>query len=119
MDTFTYIAVLNQLSGRSVHDLSQYPVYPWVLADYASPKLDLEDPSSFRDLSKPVGALNAKRLATFRERFRHMAAPPPPEGSMHVRMRFTLPVAPPPPVGSRMHALRPVYYKHMTLPPKG
>ena len=76
MDTFTYIAVLNQLSGRSVHDLSQYPIYPWVLADYASPKLDLDDPSTFRDLSKPIGALNAKRLATFRERYRHMAAPP-------------------------------------------
>ena len=78
MDTFTYIAVLNQLSGRSVHDLSQYPVYPWVLSDYASPKLDLDDPSTFRDLSKPIGALNTKRLATFRERYRHMAAPPPP-----------------------------------------
>ena len=80
LDTFSYLAVLNQLSGRSVHDLSQYPVYPWVLADYASPKLDLEDPSSFRDLSKPVGALNAKRLATFRERYRHMAAPRPRTG---------------------------------------
>ena len=76
LDTFSYLAILNQLSGRSVHDLSQYPVYPWVLADYASPKLNLEDPSSFRDLSKPIGALNAKRLATFRERYRHMAAPP-------------------------------------------
>ncbi|CAH0364040.1 unnamed protein product [Pelagomonas calceolata] len=78
LDTFSYLAILNQLSGRSVHDLSQYPVYPWVLADYASRTLDLEDPSSFRDLSKPVGALNAKRLATFRERYRHMAAPPLP-----------------------------------------
>ena len=38
LDTFSYLAILNQLSGRSVHDLSQYPVYPWVLADYASPK---------------------------------------------------------------------------------
>jgi factor associated with neutral sphingomyelinase activation len=80
IDTFSYLAVLNQLSGRSVHDLSQYPVYPWVLADYASRTLNLDDPSSFRDLSKPVGALNPKRLATFRERFRHMAAPlPEPE----------------------------------------
>ena len=52
-----------------MHDLSQYPVYPWVLADYASRTLDL----TTRLLSGPVEArrrLNAKRLATFRERFR-------------------------------------------------
>ena len=60
LDTFSYLAILNQLSGRSVHDLSQYPVYPWVFADYASRNLDLDDPSSFRDLSKPIGALNPK-----------------------------------------------------------
>lgn len=31
-------------------------VFPWVLADYSSPSLDLTSPASFRDLSKPVGA---------------------------------------------------------------
>lgn len=31
-------------------------VFPWVLADYTSEALDLNDPASFRDLSKPVGA---------------------------------------------------------------
>ena len=41
---------------------------PWVISDYTSPTLDLSDPHSFRDLSKPVGALNPKRLAAFRER---------------------------------------------------
>ncbi len=30
------------------------PVFPWVLADYSSPTLDLNDPATFRDLSKPV-----------------------------------------------------------------
>lgn len=30
-------------------------VFPWVLADYTSDTLDLNDPASFRDLSKPVG----------------------------------------------------------------
>lgn len=30
-------------------------VFPWVLADYESEALDLTDPASFRDLSKPVG----------------------------------------------------------------
>ena len=52
-------------AGRSYSDLNQYPVFPWVLADYASESLDLNSPATFRDLSKPVGALNPKRLEFF------------------------------------------------------
>lgn len=48
------------------------PVFPWVLADYKSPHLNLDNPKSFRDLSKPIGALSAARLATFRERYRQV-----------------------------------------------
>lgn len=44
--------------GRSYNDLSQYPVFPWILADYTSDILDLTDPKSFRDLSKPIGVVS-------------------------------------------------------------
>ena len=62
-----------------MHDLSQYPVYPWVLADYASPELGSRRPV-FSSGTSPgrSGALNRQRLATLRERYRRMAAPPPP-----------------------------------------
>ena len=50
----------------------QWPVFPWVLADYSNASLDLNNPSSFRDLSKPIGALNPQRLESFRLRFREM-----------------------------------------------
>ena len=53
---------LNTLAGRSYNDQNQYPVFPWVLADYTSPHLDLTSPHTFRDLSKPVGALSPQRL---------------------------------------------------------
>ena len=53
---------LNTLAGRSYNDLNQYPVCPWVLADWTSSTLDLTDPAAYRDLSKPVGALDPKRL---------------------------------------------------------
>ena len=49
--------------------LSQYPVFPWILNDYESETLDLNDPSIYRDLSKPVGALNPDRLAMLIERY--------------------------------------------------
>jgi hypothetical protein len=62
-------AQLNTLAGRTYNDLNQYPVFPWILADYTSASLDLNSPAAFRDLSKPVGALNEKRLHFFRERY--------------------------------------------------
>ena len=32
--------------GWARNDFSQYPVFPWVLADYSSPQLNLEEQSS-------------------------------------------------------------------------
>lgn len=69
---FHYLDFLNCAAGRSRNDFSQYPVFPWVIADYTSPYLNLEEPRSFRDLSKPVGALSEKRLTYFRERMAGM-----------------------------------------------
>uniref|UniRef100_A0A0D9VJ66 BEACH domain-containing protein n=1 Tax=Leersia perrieri TaxID=77586 RepID=A0A0D9VJ66_9ORYZ len=53
----------------------EYPVFPWVLADYHSKTLDLEDPSSYRDLSKPIGALNPARLKKFQEHYSSLNDP--------------------------------------------
>ena len=60
---------LNTLAGRSHNDLTQYPVMPTGLADYTSKELDLSDPASYRDLSKPMGAQEEGRAAKFKERF--------------------------------------------------
>jgi Beige/BEACH domain len=60
---------LNTLGGRSFCDLSQYPVFPWIIADYSSKKLNFGCPATFRDLSRPVGALAYERLSEFRSRF--------------------------------------------------
>jgi factor associated with neutral sphingomyelinase activation len=63
-----YLLFLNQLAARSFQDLTQYPVFPWVLCDFTSPVLNLGDPHVYRDLSKPVGALNPTRLQYFQQR---------------------------------------------------
>ena len=39
---------LNTLAGRTYNDLNQYPVFPWVIADYTSPVLDLRKPETYR-----------------------------------------------------------------------
>lgn len=56
LTNFEYLMHLNNLAGRSYNDLGQYPVFPWVIADYTSPQLDLRDPATFRDLKWPMGA---------------------------------------------------------------
>ncbi|CAE7410894.1 lvsA, partial [Symbiodinium microadriaticum] len=67
-----YLMHLNAAAGRSLQDLTQYPVFPWVLADYESESLNLQNPASFRDLSRPMGALGEKRAMQYAERFRSM-----------------------------------------------
>ncbi|XP_073101635.1 BEACH domain-containing protein C2 [Elaeis guineensis] len=69
ISNFEYLMELNTLAGRSYNDITQYPVFPWILADYCSKTLDLGDPASYRDLSKPIGALNPERLTKFQERY--------------------------------------------------
>lgn len=72
ISNFAYLLYLNFTAGRSLNDLGQWPVFPWVLCDFRRPQLDLNDPSMFRDLSKSVGALNPKRLAMLTHRFQEM-----------------------------------------------
>uniref|UniRef100_A0A8C1EPF4 Neurobeachin n=1 Tax=Cyprinus carpio carpio TaxID=630221 RepID=A0A8C1EPF4_CYPCA len=69
ISNFEYLMFLNTISGRTFNDLNQYPVFPWVITNYDCEDLDLTLPSNFRDLSKPIGALNPKRAAFFSERF--------------------------------------------------
>ncbi|DAZ95749.1 TPA: hypothetical protein N0F65_006397, partial [Lagenidium giganteum] len=72
VSNFEYLTFLNNAAGRTKNDLTQYPVFPWVLSDYTSQELDLTDPAVFRDLSKPIGALNPERLEYFQMRYEIM-----------------------------------------------
>ncbi|XP_029301927.1 neurobeachin-like isoform X2 [Cottoperca gobio] len=69
ISNFEYLMFLNTIAGRTYNDLNQYPVFPWVLTNYDSEELDLTLPGNFRDLSKPVGALNPKRAAFYAEQY--------------------------------------------------
>ncbi|XP_056292336.1 WD repeat- and FYVE domain-containing protein 4 isoform X5 [Pseudoliparis swirei] len=69
ISNFEYLMHLNTIAGRTYNDLMQYPVFPWVLADYQSEALDLSNPSTFRDLSKPMGAQTEKRRQVFIQRY--------------------------------------------------
>lgn len=57
ISNFHYLMLINQYSGRSFNDLNQYPVFPWIISDYKSDTLDLANKEIYRDLTKPIGAL--------------------------------------------------------------
>ncbi|KAL3186636.1 hypothetical protein MRX96_027446 [Rhipicephalus microplus] len=62
ISNYDYLLYINSLADRSFNDLTQYPVFPWVIGDYKSNTLDLSNSASYRDLSRPLGALSEKRL---------------------------------------------------------
>ncbi|KAG6590884.1 Kinase A-anchor protein [Phytophthora cinnamomi] len=55
ISNFEYLMALNVSAGRSYNDPSQYPVFPWVIKDYESAELRLDDEDIYRDLRRPIG----------------------------------------------------------------
>ncbi|KAK7580758.1 hypothetical protein V9T40_001387 [Parthenolecanium corni] len=72
---FDYLMQLNTIAGRTYNDLSQYPVFPWILADYESEELDLTNPNSFRDLSRPIGVVNPENEQEVRNKYNSFEDP--------------------------------------------
>lgn len=75
LSNFDYLMYLNSQADRSFCDLTQYPVMPWIVTDFTSSTLDLADEKIYRDLSKPIGALNEERIQKMRERYQEMPDP--------------------------------------------
>ncbi|KMT10244.1 hypothetical protein BVRB_5g120020 [Beta vulgaris subsp. vulgaris] len=69
ISNFQYLMHLNTLAGRGYSDLTQYPVFPWVLADYESEDLDLSNPKTFRRLDKSMGCQTPEGEEEFRKRY--------------------------------------------------
>jgi hypothetical protein len=69
---FEYLMRLNTIAGRTYNDLAQYPIFPWVLADYTSAELDLSQPRTFRDLRYPIGVQHGRARVELQERYREL-----------------------------------------------
>jgi hypothetical protein len=79
ISTFEYLMWLNTIAGRTYNDLTQYPVFPWVISDYESATLDLTRRGTYRDLTKPMGALEPTRLKFFVDRYNAFEDPDIPK----------------------------------------
>ncbi|XP_070180486.1 lysosomal-trafficking regulator-like [Littorina saxatilis] len=87
LTNFDYLTQLNKLAGRSFNDLMQYPVFPFVLRDYDSEELDLENSGSFRDLRKPIAVQDKSRERKYMDNYeflRQENQKPGPEEVMRV-----------------------------------
>ncbi|TLD38946.1 beach-domain-containing protein [Venturia nashicola] len=74
MSNFHYLMLVNTMAGRSFNDLTQYPVFPWVLADYTSDELDLSKPETFRDFSRPMAVQSPSQERQLKERYEALAS---------------------------------------------
>lgn len=62
--------MVNFAASRSFEDASAYPVFPWVISDYKKDRFPTaSDTNSWRDLSKPVGALSEDKIEQFRAKY--------------------------------------------------
>ncbi|XP_023319661.1 protein FAN [Eurytemora carolleeae] len=90
LSNYDYLLYINSIADRSFNDLTQYPVFPWVVQDYTSPVLDLDKEKTFRDLSKPMGAVNPERLESLKQRREDMPEPRYLYGSHYSTPGFVL-----------------------------
>ena len=67
-----YLMWLNIFAGRSFNDLTQYPVFPWLITNYTTNEIDTK--KDYRNLSLPMGMLGLSekgeaRKETFSETY--------------------------------------------------
>ncbi|KAI4900261.1 hypothetical protein NFI96_016679 [Prochilodus magdalenae] len=69
---FEYLTHLNKHAGRSFNDLMQYPVFPFILKDYTSETLDLQDPIIYRNLSKPIAVQSKEKEDRYVDNYKYL-----------------------------------------------
>uniref|UniRef100_H3DGX2 Lysosomal trafficking regulator n=1 Tax=Tetraodon nigroviridis TaxID=99883 RepID=H3DGX2_TETNG len=72
ISNFEYLTHLNKHAGRSFNDLMQYPVFPFILRDYTSETLDLQDAGIYRNLSKPIAVQSKEKEDRYVDNYRYL-----------------------------------------------
>ncbi|EAY03378.1 Beige/BEACH domain containing protein [Trichomonas vaginalis G3] len=63
ISTFDYLLEINHFASRTFADITQYPIFPWILSNYSSEtkELDLSSDKNYRDLSKPPSSISPEK----------------------------------------------------------
>lgn len=72
-NNFEYLMLLNRYSGRTHNDLGQYPVFPWIIANYGNACRQItkdfyRTPANLRNMELPIGRLNEERFEGYKLR---------------------------------------------------
>ena len=67
ISTLEYIMWMNIYGGRSLNDLTQYPVFPWLIIDYTSDELNPENEKMCRNLFLPMGMIDINEKSNLRK----------------------------------------------------
>lgn len=71
-----FLLLINKYSGRSFNDLSQYPMFPWVLSDYDSNVFEFDQlvksEDCFRDFTKHTGIMGEDKIEDIERKFKDM-----------------------------------------------
>jgi len=68
MSNFEYLMILNKYAGRSFNDLSQYPIFPWIISNYTNSSINLGDRKIYRPLELPIAAITAEKRKLAKEK---------------------------------------------------
>ena len=66
ISTFEYLMIINDCASRTFSDLSQYPVFPWVISDYTAENYSF---SVFRDFRFPISGLTEQKQKAGKSKF--------------------------------------------------
>ncbi|KAL1596459.1 Beige protein-like 1 [Paraconiothyrium brasiliense] len=89
LSNYHYLMFVNTLAGRTFNDLTQYPVFPWIISNYSDAELDLTNPKNFRDLSKPIGIQNPLQEDFVRQKYAAMLEMDDTENAAHYLTHYS------------------------------
>ncbi len=69
ISTFTFLNILNILSNRSLKDLTQYPIFPWIIHDNLIKTQN--EYLKIRELNKPMGIITLDSSKNENRRLKH------------------------------------------------
>lgn len=69
ISNFEYLMVINQYAGRSLNDLSQHPVFPWIITNYDEEEFAYDKPENQRNLKFPIGAQSEASQKKLQKKF--------------------------------------------------
>ncbi|XP_067840227.1 lysosomal-trafficking regulator isoform X1 [Heptranchias perlo] len=69
---FEYLTHLNKHAGRSFNDLMQYPIFPFILSDYSSETVDLNEPAIYRNLLKPIAVQSKEKEDRYVDNYKYL-----------------------------------------------